>query len=87
MGARYAMVRGSASPQPASASDISTYVKSQIVLIDSTAVTVSTTFAPNNNPGSDGTVSLSYSFAPFLPGFDYLTGSTLRASSEMTISQ
>ncbi len=86
MGARYAMVRGSASASPASASDISTYVKSQIVLIDPKAVTVSTTFTPDNKPGSDVTVSLTYSFVPFLPGFDYLTSKTLTASSEMTIS-
>jgi len=86
MGARYAMVRGSASADPASASDIATYVKGQIVLIDPNAVTVSTTFTPDNKPGSDVTVSLSYSFVPFLPGFDYLTTKRLTASSEMTIS-
>lgn len=85
-GARYAMVRGSSSADPASAGDISTFVKSQIILLDPNSVTVSTTFTPDNNPGSDVTVSLTYGFVPFLPGFNYLTAKQLTASSQMTIS-
>ena len=84
---RYAMVRGSTSPQPATSSDISAYVKNQIVLLDSANVTVQTDFAPNNNPGSAVAAHLSYPFVPFMPGFNYLVAGTITTSSQMTITQ
>lgn len=66
------MVRGSASSHPVSDSDIESYFKSQVVLTYSNAVTVSTTFTPDNHPGSIVTFSLFYSFAPFLFWFRLL---------------
>jgi Flp pilus assembly protein TadG len=86
-GARYAMVRGATSPQPAASSDIATYVKGQIVLLDPASVTVQTVFLPDNNPGSAIAVKLSYPFVPFLPGLNYLSATTIKANSQMTITQ
>ena len=86
-GTRYAMVHGAASSAPASAGAIQTYVRSRIALIDGAQVTVTTTFTPDNNPGSLVKVAVSYPFAPFVPGFDYLTARTLTSSAQMTIAQ
>lgn len=55
--------------RPATAT-LKAYVKSQVVLIYSNAVTVSTTFTPDNNPGSVVTFGLVCSFVPFLPHHD-----------------
>ncbi len=86
-GARYAMVRGSASPQPASSSDIATYVKGRLALGAAAQATVSVSYNPNNNPGGTVTVQVSYPFSPLMPGFGYLASMTVSASSQMTITQ
>ena len=86
-GVRYAMVRGAASGAPASADSIRTYVRGRIGLLDPTDVTVTPSFAPNNSPGSTVTVSVSYPFVPFLPGYSSLGSATLTDSAKMTIAQ
>src|SRR2546425_5110466 len=58
-GVRYASVRGSASGHAATATDVSTYVQGKAVGLP---VTVTTTWTPNNNPGSTVSVQVQYNF-------------------------
>jgi len=90
-GARYAIVRGSSCNSwgtacPAAASDIQTYLRNVPLGIKSSAVTVTTTWNPNNDPGSTVQVKVQYSFnfiLPFLPK----SALVMSSSSKMVISQ
>jgi Flp pilus assembly protein TadG len=64
--ARYAAVRGSGSGHPASAADIQTAAKTYTAALDNTKVTVTTTWTPDNHPGSTVQVKVSYAFATVL---------------------
>jgi Flp pilus assembly protein TadG len=66
-GARYAMVRGSKSSTPASASAVQTYVQSLAFPLDTSSMTVTTTWNPNNDPGGTVTVVVNYVFRPLGP--------------------
>jgi Flp pilus assembly protein TadG len=66
-GARYAMVRGSRSSAPATNSSVQSYVQGLAVALNTGSLTVTTSWNPNNNPGSTVTVSVSYVFAPVVP--------------------
>jgi len=62
---RYATVNGSASPSPVSASGVQTYVDGLVVgVLKTSSLTVSTTWSPNNHPGSVVTVVVSYNYPP-----------------------
>jgi Flp pilus assembly protein TadG len=62
---RYATVHGSTATTPVTASSIQTYVNSLVVgVLKTSSMTVTTTWSPNNNPGSVVTVVVSYSFPP-----------------------
>ncbi|HEY2105137.1 MAG TPA: TadE family protein [Candidatus Binataceae bacterium] len=65
--ARYAMVRGSHSSAPATTSSVQTYVQGLAIAINTSSLTVTTSWNPNNNPGSTVSVSVSYVFAPLAP--------------------
>ena len=85
-GVRYAIVRGSESTAPASAADIAAIVRHQAAGLDSVHVTVTTTWLPNNDPGSAVKVRAQYDFSPFtlfLPPGTIVLSST----SQMVISQ
>ena len=84
--ARYAMVRGANSPQPVSASDVSNFVLAEAQGINGQAVTVTTTWSPNNNPGNTVKVKVAYSFAPLARIASTVTLS-LSSTSQMVISQ
>ena len=84
-GARYAATHGNSATHPASTSDISTLVKNEAVGLDTSKITVTTTWTPsgNNSPGSTVNVVVQYSFtaiAPYMPG-----NMTLKSSSTMTV--
>jgi len=64
--ARYASVRGSASGHPASAADVQAEAQSLIVALDTSKLTVTTTWTPDNNPGSTVQVVVSYGFKTVL---------------------
>ncbi len=66
-GARYAMVRGSRSPSPATSASVQSYVQSLAVPLDTSSLTVTTTWNPNNDPGSTVTVQVTYVFSPLAP--------------------
>jgi len=85
-GARYAIVRGQSSGHTASATDISTYVKSEAIGLDPADITVSTTWNPDSRPGSTVQVRVQYNFQPIVP---YMPSGTwaLASTSKMLISQ
>lgn len=85
-GARYAIVRGQSSGRAASTTDVSTYVKSEAIGLSPADITVSTTWNPDNRPGSTVQVRVQYSFQPIVP---YMPSGTwaLASTSKMLISQ
>jgi Flp pilus assembly protein TadG len=85
-GTRYACVRGSSSTQPASASDIQTFIMNQAVTYDPSNVTVATTWLPNNSRGSTVAVKVSYAYHPLI-GIIFPAAMSLSATSKMVISQ
>ena len=66
-GVRYAIVHGSASLSPASASDIKTYVLNKAHGMNASYLNVSTNWTPDNKPGSVVKVQVTYSFQPLFP--------------------
>lgn len=65
---RYAIVHGSVSGDPATAADIAQYVRNIIPEgIDPKAVTVSTTWSPNNAPGSTVRIQVQDDFHFIMP--------------------
>ena len=64
--ARFAATNGSASGHPASAAAIQANADSNIAGLSANSLNVSVTWTPNNNPGSQVQVLVSYSFKPLL---------------------
>jgi len=81
---RYAIVHGSHSLNPATADDITTFVKNMASGLQANNITVSTTWTPNNDPGSLVEVQVTYDFQPFFPFSS--TALPLTSTSEMVIS-
>jgi Flp pilus assembly protein TadG len=79
-GARWASVRGNTSGSPTTPAAVKTYVLTQGTGLATTALNVTTTFTPDQNPGSTVKVVVTYSATPlvstFLPGTLNLTGSS-----------
>ena len=64
-GVRYATVRGSTGQTVATTSSVQTYVNSLVAgVLNTNSMTVTTTWSPNNQPGSVVTVAVSYNFPP-----------------------
>jgi Flp pilus assembly protein TadG len=84
-GARYAATRGSLSTSPATSSSIQTMIRNQAVALDTSLVSVSTTWNPNNTPGNTVAVTVSYPLTPLI-GF-VLGNMTVSATSTMPIAQ
>ena len=62
---RYATVHGSTAPTVVSSTDVKNYVNTLVVgVLNTNAMTVTTTWSPDNKPGSVVTVSVSYNFPP-----------------------
>jgi hypothetical protein len=84
---RYAMVHGSTAPMVASASDVKTYVNGLVLgVLDTSLLTVTTTWSPDNKRGSVVTVTIGYTFKPLtslVSGVDI----NLSKTSAMVISQ
>jgi len=84
--ARFAAVRGSASGHPASAADVTAEAKALVAALDSANLTVTTTWAPDNHPGSTVQVKVSYKFqtalVPLSSGL-----MTLATTSKQVITQ
>ena len=62
---RYATVHGSTAPTVVSAADVQTYVNTLVAgVLNTSSLTVTTTWSPDNKPGSVVTVAVSYNFPP-----------------------
>jgi Flp pilus assembly protein TadG len=62
---RYATVRGSTATTVVSSTDVTNYVNTLVVgVLNTSAMTVTTTWSPNNKPGSVVRVSVTYNFPP-----------------------
>ncbi|MGH9482105.1 MAG: TadE/TadG family type IV pilus assembly protein [Terriglobales bacterium] len=90
--ARYAIVRGAdcsswTTACPAGASDIQNFVTSLAPgAIDTTALTVTTAWTPNNSPGNPVKVTVTYTYnldIPFIPAIPL----NMQSESQMVISQ
>jgi Flp pilus assembly protein TadG len=84
--ARFAMVRGSTSPTPASTTDVKNFVLAEAQGMNPSLLTVTTTWNPNNSPGNTVSVKVAYSFAPIAHIASTVTLS-LSSTSQMVISQ
>ncbi len=82
--ARWASVRGSNSNNPATSTNISNYVKGMAVGMDSSKFTVTTTFSPDNNPGSSVRVNVRYTVLP-LTYFVMTKNLTVGSTAELRI--
>ena len=64
--ARYAMVHGSESEEPATEVDIEAVARKQMFFLGQSNLTVTTQWLPNKNPGSDVEIRVVYTFTPLL---------------------
>jgi Flp pilus assembly protein TadG len=85
-GTRYAIVHGAGSPTPATSADIQSFVLSRASGLNATNLTVTSTWTPNNNPGSVVKVQVQYSLSPIVPLMPQQV-LKLQSSSQMVISQ
>ena len=71
--ARYAMVHGANSVSPATSNSVQSYVDGLVVGLDPSALSVTTTWTPDNNPGSSVKIQVQYNFNPVAPFVSSLT--------------
>jgi len=83
---RYAIVRGSASGRAITATQLSTYVSQNAASLNTAWLTTTTTWSPNNAPGSTVNVKVQYSFHSIVP-FVHINTFTLQSTSQMVIQQ
>lgn len=84
---RYAIVRGSTSTDPVTATDVAAYVKAITPLgVNPRDLTISTTWSPNDSPGSSVRVQVSDNFRFMTPLFTRYQVN-LSDASQMVISQ
>lgn len=63
--ARYATVHGATAPTVVSVSDVQSYVNTLVAgVLNTSNVNVTTTWSPDNQPGSTVTVTVSYNYPP-----------------------
>jgi Flp pilus assembly protein TadG len=85
-GTRYASVRGATAPSPVGADDVATFVKSEWAGENPDNLTVSTTWNPDNNPGSFVIVEVQYTFNFVMP-FMNLPQLSMESTSQLAITQ
>jgi Flp pilus assembly protein TadG len=87
-GARYASTRGSQCQSPcsqATSNVVRDVIRGQSVAMDTSQISVTTVYDPDNKPGNTVTVNVSYPIPPLL---GWLMGNiTVTASSKMRIAQ
>jgi Flp pilus assembly protein TadG len=84
-GARWASVNGSLSASPATQDTLTTYVKSQVVALDPSLITVTGTWSPDNTPGSVVNITVGYTVNP-LVGLTIKQGFNVAAAAQMVIN-
>ena len=83
--ARFASLRGAASAAPATVSAIVAVAKDQAVGVPPDDLSVVVAWSPDNNPGSQVKVKLSYAFSPFISALIPLPDIQLARSSAMVV--
>lgn len=84
---RYATVHGSTSTTAVTASSVQTYVNGLVVgVLNTSAMTVTTTWSPNNKPGGVVTVAVTYNYPPLTSLFSSVTIPLTRTAA-MVITQ
>lgn len=83
---RFATVHGSASNHPASTADVQAVALSHIACLNTTALTVTVTWLPDHNPGSNVQVAVAYQITPFLIPVSAIP-MTLQSTSKQIIFQ
>lgn len=78
--ARYAAVRGARSSSPATPESIEAFVKQHLPGVNSAAVSVTTSWQPNNQPGSIVEIRVQYAFRSIVPALSVGTISMERAA-------
>ena len=63
---RWASIHGSDSDAPATVNSLEAYVHSNLIGLDISALTITPTWSPNNAPGSEITVELTYQVSPVM---------------------
>ena len=86
IGTRYAIVHGATSSTPADSSAVQSWILNHVSGLDPNQVVVTTTWSPDNNPGSQVNVSVQYTFS-FLEKFVPAQTVALAAHSQGVISQ
>ena len=84
--ARFAATNGSSSGHAASAATIQANADSNLIGLNAGTLTVSVTWTPNNNPGSQVQVAVSYGFQPLVVPISSKT-LTLKSTAVDTITQ
>ena len=84
--ARYAATNGSTSGHAATVANIQANADSNLVGLSATGLTVSVAWTPNNSPGSQVQVQVSYNFQPLVIPIAS-TGLTLRSTAVDVITQ
>lgn len=84
-GARYAVVNGAGSPSPASATDVSNYIRTHAVGVPGTALDVDVSWSPNNQSGSRVTVALAYTHTFIIGGLIGLDPVSINKTSRMIV--
>ena len=67
--ARYAMLHGAGSDEPASEDDVKAFASGRTIGVEPNALTVTVAWSPNNNPGSSVKIVLSHEYDFMLVGF------------------
>ena len=82
---RYAAVRGSSNPSPAGATDITNLITQEAYGLNGKNLKITTTWSPDNKPGSTVAVQVQYTFNFMVP-FIALKPVNLTSNSQMMIS-
>lgn len=82
---RYAIVHGSASTNPCTASALQSQVKPYLVGIPSSAITVAPTWSPNTDAGSTVTVKITFSYPITIPFAKARTLSAVASASGVIV--
>ena len=79
---RWAMVRGGDSGRALDSAAVTSFVKTIAPGMDTSAITVTTTWTPDNAPGSSVRVNIQYAFESIVP---FIPPVTMSSASQITI--
>ena len=84
-GARFAMVHGAQSIEPASDATVQAYVTDRVFGVNSADLSVSVAWTPDSNRGSTVTITVGYQYNSLLVGFIVRDPISLQSASTLSI--